>query len=131
MVGNTIGGRAISCGGDGRSDDRRRAMRQLPSARVAALQHREPIDEPVNFGSGQEVTILYLAERIIELFGKTGSIKPVLTAPRMGEVQRLIADAARAKEVLGWEPEYDLDRGLQEFVEWYGNHGLEERIQIE
>jgi len=94
------------------------------------LNHDKPMDEPINFGSGHEVTILYLAEKIINLCGKDGTMQPVYAAPRIGEVKRLIADTTKAKELLGWKPEYDVETGLQEFVQWYKNHGMEERIKI-
>ncbi len=95
------------------------------------LNHKEPINEPVNFGSGREESIIDLANRLINLCGKKGEIKPVHVEPRIGEVKRLIADATRAKELLGWVPKYDLETGLQEFVQWYRNYGFEERIKIE
>jgi len=95
------------------------------------LNHKKPITEPINFGSGKELTILDIANKIIHLCSKDKVIKPVHEAPRMAEVKRLIADATKAKKLLGWEPDYDLDQGLQEFVDWYRNYGFEERIKIE
>ena len=95
------------------------------------LNHREPITEPVNFGSGREISILDLANMIIDLCGKKGNIKPVHVEPRIGEVKRLIADATEAKKLLGWEPEYDFKTGLKAFVEWYRSYGFEERFQLD
>jgi UDP-glucose 4-epimerase len=95
------------------------------------LNHNGPIKEPLNFGNGTEVSILNIANMIIDLCGKTGTIKPVHIEPRLGEVKRLIADATRAKNLLGWEPEYSLEEGLKSFVQWYRNYGFEERIKIE
>jgi UDP-glucose 4-epimerase len=95
-----------------------------------ALNRNQPITEPVNFGSGRELTILDLANMIIDLCGKGGEMKPVHVAPRMGEVHRLIANAARAKELLGWEPNSNLENGLRAFVDWYRNYGFEEKISI-
>jgi len=51
--------------------------------------------------------------------------------PRIGEVERLIADATKAKKLLGWEPKYNFETGLKEFVQWYKDYGFEERIEIE
>jgi len=95
------------------------------------LNHDEPITEAINLGTGKEVSILDLANKIIDLHGNKGDIKSVHVEPRMGEVKRLIADATKAKNLLGWEPEYDFDKGLQEFVQWYQNYGFEERIKFE
>jgi UDP-glucose 4-epimerase len=95
------------------------------------LNHNEPITEPINFGTGKEVTIIDLADKIIDLCGKHGEIKPVQVEPRIGEVKRLIADATKAKDLLGWKPKYRLEEGLKEFIQWYKNYGFEERIKID
>jgi len=97
----------------------------------SVLNHDGPIGEPVNFGSGKEVSILDLANMIIELCGKKGVIKPVHIGPRIGEVKRLIADATRAKNLLGWETKHKLEEGLKTFVHWYQEYGFEERIKLE
>jgi len=96
-----------------------------------ALNHSEPMGEAINFGSGQEVSIVDLANMIIELCGKKRDIKPVYVEPRIGEVKRLIADATKAKSLLGWEPKYSLKEGLNTFVQWYKNYGFEEWIKPE
>lgn len=95
------------------------------------LNHDAPLTEPVNFGNGSELSILDLANLIIDLCGKKGTIEPAHVESRIGEVQRLIADATRAKKLLGWKPEYNLEKGLAEYVRWYKNYGFEERIKIE
>lgn len=94
------------------------------------LNHNEPIKEPLNFGNGMELSILDIANLIIHLCGKRGTIKPVHIEPRIGEVKRLIADSTKAKNILGWKPEYSLEEGLKSFVQWYRNYGFEERINI-
>jgi UDP-glucose 4-epimerase len=95
------------------------------------LNHDEPITEPVNIGSGSELSIIEIARRIIDLCGRSGQIEPVHSDPRMGEVKRLIANASRAKELLGWRADYNFEQGLKDFVQWYKNYGFEERIRIE
>ncbi len=95
------------------------------------LNHAEPINEPINFGSGRDESILDLAKRLIHLAGKDGQIKPVYVEPRIGEVQCLIANADKAKKLLGWKPKYNLEKGLEAFVQWYRDYGFEERIKID
>jgi UDP-glucose 4-epimerase len=97
----------------------------------SVLNHNEPMIEPINFGSGREVSILDLANLIIDSCGKKGNVKPIHVEPRIGEVRRLIADGTRAKNVLGWEPKVSLEEGLAKFVQWYKNYGFEERIKLE
>jgi UDP-glucose 4-epimerase len=95
------------------------------------LNHDEPLIEPINFGSGREETIIDLANMLIELSGKKADIKPVHVEPRIGEVIRLIANADKAKKLLGWEPKCKLEDGLGKFVKWYREYGLEERMMME
>jgi len=68
---------------------------------------------------------------IVALCSEKSNIKPVHIEPRIAEVKRLIADATRAKELLGWEPKYDFKTGLKAFVEWYRSYGFEERFKLE
>jgi len=96
-----------------------------------ALNHNEPITEPINFGSGREISILDLANMVIEFCGKRGSMKPIHVEPRIGEVKRLIADTTKAQKLLGWESKDNFEEGLKEFVQWYKDYGFEQRIKIE
>ena len=80
----------------------------------------------VNFGTGQEISINELANKVISLFGRKGKLKPIHVAPRPGEVKRLYADISFAKKELGFEPKYDIASGLKEFIEWYKEGRYEE-----
>jgi len=95
------------------------------------LNYNQPIIEPLNFGTGIEVTILDLANNVIKLCGKTGAIKPIHIESRPEEVKRLIANATKAKNMLGWSPNYKIKDGLAKFVDWYRNFGFEERISLD
>jgi UDP-glucose 4-epimerase len=98
----------------------------LVEAYDLVLKFDKPIREPINFGTGKEVKIIDLANKITSLCGKGGKIKPVHVAPRPGEVKRLVADYSKAKKLLGWQPKYNLDEGLKKFVDWYKSYRFEE-----
>ena len=117
--------------GDGRQTRDYTYIKDAVKAYDLVLNHSEPITEPINFGTGREVSIIDLAHKIIEISGEKGNIEPWHVEPRIGEIDRLIANADKAKELLGWEPEYSLEEGLKEFIPWYKKYGLEERIKIE
>jgi len=87
------------------------------------LNYPKPIREPINFGTGVDVSILDLAYKIIKLCGK--DLKPVHVEERPGEVQRLVAATSKANK-LGWEPKHSIDEGLKKFIDWYKNYRIEE-----
>jgi len=82
--------------------------------------------EAINFGTGKEIAILDLAKLIIELCGKKGKLTPVHVAERPGEINRLCADIAKARKLLGFTPKYTLQDGLREFIEWFKNFRYQE-----
>ena len=94
------------------------------------LNYDHELREPINFGTGKEVRIIDLANMIIELCGKKDKIVPVHVEPRIGEVERLIADASKARKIFGWAPKYSLKEGLSNFIQWYKKFGVEQRIKI-
>jgi UDP-glucose 4-epimerase len=92
----------------------------------AVLQSYDKLlGKAVNFGTGKETSILDIANIIIRTRGEN-KLTPIHTAPRPGEVKRLCADTSFAKKELGFKPEYDIESGLAELIQWYVNGGVEE-----
>jgi NAD dependent epimerase/dehydratase len=87
---------------------------------VAAGCTAAAVGKVLNIGSGAEISIRQVAERICALLGKEAllQIDEARTRPADSEVERLHADASQAREVLGWEPQYELNRGLSATIEW-------------
>jgi GDP-L-fucose synthase len=83
---------------------------------VLALE-RYDLGDPVNLGTGQEVTIRALAEKIAALTGFRGEIRWDTTKPN-GQPRRCL-DVSRARECFGFEAQVSLDDGLAETVRWY------------
>ena len=73
--------------------------------------------EPVNIGSGLEISIRDLVRIIAELTGFTGRIVWDTTKPN-GQPRRRL-DTSRAKEEFGFEAEVDLREGLKRTIQWY------------
>jgi NAD dependent epimerase/dehydratase len=76
--------------------------------------------ETINLGSGQEVAIAEVAERVLRALGRELPVEldEQRLRPPESEVERLIADTAKAKKLLGWEPTVGLDEGLRRTIEW-------------
>ena len=70
----------------------------------------------LNIGSSDEITILELANLILK---KTQSSSNIIYKKRRDDdPTRRSADITKAKRVLDWEPQTDLDKGLHETIEW-------------
>jgi NAD dependent epimerase/dehydratase len=78
----------------------------------------------LNLGTGTEISIGELAQKIIQKIGR--SIKITLDSARLrpehSEVLRLLSDNTMAKKTLGWEPKVSLDDGLDITISWIKNH---------
>ncbi len=72
----------------------------------------------INLGGGKTpVTLLDFIDKIEDRLGRKAEI--VWQPMSASEMQDTAADIRKAKEVLGWQPETDLDAGLDATVEWY------------
>jgi dTDP-glucose 4,6-dehydratase len=73
---------------------------------------------PVNLGNPKEMTLLELAEAVIDVTGSRSEI--VYEALPVDDPQVRQPDITRAKQLLGWEPEVELPDGLQRTIEQAG-----------
>jgi GDP-L-fucose synthase len=73
--------------------------------------------DPVNLGSGDEISIGDLAELVAELTGFEGEIEWDETKPN-GQPRRQL-DVTRARELFGFEAATPLREGLERTIEWY------------
>lgn len=73
----------------------------------------------VNIGSGADLTIRELAERVGETVGFSGEI--VFDSTKPDGTPRKLLDVSRMR-ALGWRPEITLGKGLSGAYEWYRHH---------
>jgi UDP-glucose 4-epimerase len=77
--------------------------------------------ELVNVGSGSELSIQELHDRLAEL--TSSRARPVYAGSRPGELQRIVVDPTKAGEALAWRPSVSLEDGLKRTVEWFRSTG--------
>ena len=87
---------------------------------LATEKYNDP--EPVNLGSGREITIKALTELIAKLAGFQGKIIWDPTKPD-GQPRRCL-DTTRAKERFGFVAKTAFEDGLQKTIAWYEEHGV-------
>ena len=91
----------------------------IVEAFVRMMDVQLPPAHVVNAGSGIGISVGELAQRVLAIVGRDVPIiqNSARFRPERSEVGTLIADASRAKELLGWEPRVSLDQGLARTVE--------------
>ena len=76
--------------------------------------------EPVNLGSGQEISIKDLVQTISRLTGFSGELVWDTSKPN-GQPRRVL-DTTRAAEYFGFHAQTDFEDGLRKTIDWYRNH---------
>jgi len=75
---------------------------------------------PMNIGSDQELTVLELAQKVLEVTGSDSEI--VFEAAMVDDPARRRPDLTLARTVLGWSPEIPLPEGLARTLPWFESH---------
>ncbi len=83
----------------------------------ACLASGEAAGKAYNIGSGGRVFLLDLYHTLCDALGI--SVEPVFGPPRKGDIRDSNADISRARELLGYDPEYDFEKGIRLAIDWY------------
>lgn len=87
---------------------------------IVAATEKYDQGEPVNLGSGNEITIKKLAETIKKLVGYKGKI--VWDEARPDGQPRRQLDVSKAKKLFGFEAKTPFEQGFKETIDWYISH---------
>ncbi len=90
-------------------------------AMIAIAESRETIGQTINIGSNTEISIRDLFQMINNLMGKNVDLvtDDERIRPKGSEVFRLKCDNSKIKELTGFVPEYNLEKGLKETIKWF------------
>ena len=89
---------------------------------LAAELYEKP--EPVNIGSGAEISIRDLVDLIVRITGFTGEVVWDRTKPD-GQPRRCL-DVSRAEKEFGFRARISLEEGIRETVDWYSRSHLQD-----
>jgi len=78
----------------------------------------------LNLGTGSEIAIGVLVDKIVRLTGSSARIEvdSVRLRPAGAEVSRLVSDNSLAHAVLGWTPRINFETGLKQTIDWIRGH---------
>jgi dTDP-L-rhamnose 4-epimerase len=81
----------------------------------------------INVGTGRDVSVLEVAEKLSQVLG--ADIEPEVAGTyRAGDVRHCFADVSLAREALGYEPQVDLADGMAELADWLEGQVADDRV---
>lgn len=83
----------------------------------ACLAGKEASGQVCNIAYGGSTTLLEVYRAITDALGV--NVEPVFGPARPGDIRHSNADIGRAKALLGYDPEWCFERGIQAAIEWY------------
>jgi len=115
------GEKVVNIWGDGTAT---REFLYVEDAARGIIEAIDKVDnaEEINLGSGYEINIKDLAEKIKNIVGYEGSIQFEKQKPN-GQPRRFL-DTSKAKKLLDWEAKMDFDNGLKNTIEWFLNNRI-------
>ena len=96
-------------------------VKDVVRAIFLTLENKKAIGNVINIASGNPIKIKEIIEKVVCLVGKG---KPYFGAVdyRPNESMSLYANISKAKKILNWQPEYKLQKGLHETIDWISSN---------
>lgn len=73
----------------------------------------------LNLGTGKGISVMEIIQAVEKVVGEPISFQT--KERRQGDPPKLIASSQKAKDTLGWHPQYNLTEGIQHMVKWFSN----------
>jgi UDP-glucose 4-epimerase len=87
------------------------------------MDSTKTIGQVFNVGNNQQVSIMQLAERVIQITNSKSKIIKVaykeVYPEGFEDMQMRVPDISKIKKVLGWEPEIDLDQIIKDIATFH------------
>jgi len=83
------------------------------------------VGEEINIATQSEISIGDVARNIINMINPEATIisDEKRIRPKNSEVKRLLGSNEKIKIITHWSPQYDLDKGLKETIDWFKKEG--------
>lgn len=79
--------------------------------------------EAFNISNEEPITVLNLVQKILHLMQRE-DMEPLIEGNAPLEIQAQFLCSRKIQQRLGWRPDYDLESGLRETIDWYRSHHL-------
>ncbi|MEG5029813.1 GDP-mannose 4,6-dehydratase [Microcoleus sp. AT8-B1] len=82
------------------------------------MDRREIWGEAFNFSNELQIPVLEMVRKILELMDKS-HLEPIILNQAKNEIKHQYLSAEKARRLLHWKPQYSLEEGLREAIQWY------------
>ena len=104
------------------------SVHDIVRANILAMNRPESNGQIINVGCGKPITIREVAEILARSLGV--ELHPVITGKyRAGDIRHAYADIARARKLLGYEPEVTHEAGFAELAQWLRSQEAEDKAE--
>ncbi|MBD5488024.1 MAG: SDR family oxidoreductase [Lachnospiraceae bacterium] len=111
-------GEVPTINGDGRQSRDFTYIDNVIEANLRACQaSTEAAGQAYNIGAGGRLFLIDIYNHLCKALGK--DVEPNYGPARKGDVRDSNADISKAKELLGYDPEYDFEKGIALAIDWY------------
>ena len=90
------------------------------AALLKVIDSKEAVGQVFNIGNNQQITIMELAKKVIEVTGSKSKIELVpyekAYGPGFEDMQRRVPDISKIKKMLGWEPKIGLEQIIKDIA---------------
>jgi UDP-N-acetylglucosamine/UDP-N-acetylgalactosamine 4-epimerase len=94
--------------------------------KAAVVENTEAYNTAYNVACGDRVTLnelySFLRDGLAKFDPAIGSINPVYTDPRQGDIPHSLASIEKTSKLLGYSPQFNLKQGLEHSIKWYWEH---------
>ena len=82
------------------------------------MDRREIWGEAFNFSNELQIPVLEMVRKILELMDKS-HLEPIILNQAKNEIKHQYLSAEKARTLLDWKPQYSIEEGLREAIQWY------------
>lgn len=94
-------------------------------ATIRGLEIPEAAGHVFNVGTGVAVDVLTVAKTLCEKYGSSVPIS-ISGNYRLGDIRHNFADISLARRILGFEPQWNFSKGIEQFAKWVDKQDVQE-----
>ncbi|EPE96886.1 NAD-dependent epimerase/dehydratase family protein [Rhizobium grahamii] len=102
-------------------------VRDVARAFRLAYEQKAAAGHVINVGSGNSYTIAQVASLLAEAMDVPEIVPDIMNKARSGDIRNCFADISKARELLGFEPQFRLEHSLGPFADWVKRAGAIDR----